>query len=187
MIVRWIIALCITMAVLCSCNPRLPASDPQIEFTRVPPAHLGGGENLHPIEGRVRGAQPGQRVVLFAKGDVWWVQPFSAKPFTTINPDATWKNSTHSGTEYTALLVKPGYVPPLKTDALPSSGGSVVAVATVKGRGFQQETPQTIQFSGYDWEVRQIPSDRGGTTNDFDPANAWTDRRGRLHLQITRG
>lgn len=175
------------MAVLCSCNPRLPASDPQIEFTRVPPAHLGGGENLHPIEGRVRGAQPGQRVVLFAKGDVWWVQPFSAKPFTTINPDATWKNSTHSGTEYTALLVKPGYVPPLKTDALPSSGGSVVAVATVKGRGFQQETPQTIQFSGYDWEVRQIPSDRGGTTNDFDPANAWTDRRGRLHLQITRG
>jgi hypothetical protein len=40
-------------------------------------------------------------------------------------------------------------------------------------------------FSGYEWEVRQTPSDRGGA-NDYDPANAWTDAEGCLHLKVAR-
>ena len=40
-----------------------------------------------------------------------------------------------------------------------------------------------LTFSGYEWQVRQIPSDRGGQ-NDYDPANAWTDAEGLLHLRL---
>lgn len=46
-------------------------------------------------------------------------------------------------------------------------------------------THHTLQFSGYEWIVRAAPSDRGGP-NEYDPANAWTDERGALHLRIAR-
>ena len=32
-----------------------------------------------------------------------------------------------------------------------------------------------------------MPSNRGGAANNYDPANAWTDTDGRLHLRIARG
>ena len=50
-------------------------------------------------------------------------------------PDGTWKNTTHLGTEYAALLVDSAFRPPDTTEALPKPGGSVIAVATVKGTG----------------------------------------------------
>ena len=40
-----------------------------------------------------------------------------------------------------------------------------------------------MTFSGYEWQIRQVPSDRGGA-NDYDPANAWIDESGALHLRI---
>jgi PAS domain S-box-containing protein len=86
------------------------------------------------IEGRVIRGRPGQRIVLFARWGSWWVQPFVDQPFTTIQPDSKWRNSTHYGTQYAALLVDPGYQPPATTDVLPSTGHGVVAVAVVKGR-----------------------------------------------------
>lgn len=85
------------------------------------------------VEGRVTGARPGQRIVLFARSGDWYVQPYADRQFTTIQPDSTWQNSTHLGTEYAALLVEPGYLPPAKTDTLPAPGGGVVAVAAVPG------------------------------------------------------
>ena len=42
----------------------------------------------------------------------------------------------------------------------------------------------TLNFSGYAWDVR--PSGTGGPgPNIWDDANAWVDRAGRLHLQLT--
>jgi signal transduction histidine kinase len=61
------------------------------------------------------------------------VQPFADRQFTKIQPGSTWKNSTHLGTEYAALLVEPGYQPPASTDALPNIGGGVIAVVSVPG------------------------------------------------------
>ncbi|MGH9846572.1 MAG: sensor histidine kinase, partial [Blastocatellia bacterium] len=75
----------------------------------------------------------GQHVVLYARSGAWYVQPFTDQPFTKIQPDSTWKNSTHLGTEYAALLVEPGYHPEARLDVLPTRGGGVVAVAAVKG------------------------------------------------------
>ncbi len=183
---RRIRALLAALCLLASgCGVLQPAT-PTIDFSSVPPASDGGSEKLALIAGRAAGARPGERIVLFAKSGVgiWWVQPLTVQPFTPIEPDSTWKSTIHLGTEYAALLVREGYRPPATTEILPAVGGDVIAVSTVKGTGeYIRPAARVIAFSGYDWEVRQQPSDRGGA-NDYDPANAWTDADGALHLQL---
>jgi hypothetical protein len=175
-------AMCV-FVVGCQGKPAVP---PSIEFSIVPPASDGGPDMLEPIAGRVTGARPGQRIVLFSKGGIWWVQPFTGQPFTTIAGDSTWKSKIHLGTEYAALLVEPGYKPADTVASLPAPGGGVIAVATVKGSGtYTPVVRRTLAFSGYDWEIRQTPSDRGGP-NSYDARNAWTDAGGALHLTLSQ-
>src|ERR1700720_4531690 len=109
------------------------SSHPTIEFTRVPPADKGGPDVMDIIEGRVKGAKPGQQIVVFARSEVWWAEPRLGGVLTPIQADSTWKTPTHLGTEYAAALVEPGYQPPFTADALPKEGGKVVAVAVVTG------------------------------------------------------
>src|SRR5258708_31845707 len=72
-------------------------------------------------------------------------------------------------------------------DAAPSKGGPVALVSIVNGIGTPTLAPsKPLKFSGYDWDVRTIASDRGGTNNLYDPDNAWTDASGALHLQIKK-
>jgi hypothetical protein len=179
---RFLLMVC-ALAVGCA-GPRSDAA-PSIEFTRVPDGGEGGPQRLDPIEGRVTGARPGQKIVLFARSGIWWVQPLANEPFTIIRPDGTWRNSTHLGTEYAALLVDADYRPPNRTEALPAPGGLVVAVATAQRDGFVPPPERKLTFSGYEWLIRQASSDRGGP-NDYDAANAWTDADGALHLRIAR-
>jgi hypothetical protein len=169
----------------CGCRTWNAKSEPSIEFTRIPPVGEGGPEKLDLIEGRVAGARPGQQIVLYARSGLWWVQPWFEKPFTKIQPDSKWSNTTHLGTEYAALLVEPGYRPRTTVDSLPLKAGGVVAVATVKGVPGPPEAPKIIHFSGYEWKVRTAASNRGGGLTSFDPANAWTDEAGALHLHVT--
>ena len=111
-----------------------PSAVPSIEFTIIPLTQEGGTQRLDPVEGRVDGARPGQRIVLYARsGGLWYVQPFADQQFTTIQTDSTWRNTTHLGTEYAALLVESDYLPPAITDVLPKRGGAVVAVAVTEG------------------------------------------------------
>jgi len=161
-------------------------SKPAIEFTQLPPAGQGSGDILHTIGGRVTGARPGQRIVLFARSGVWWVQPLAEQPFTEIQRDSTWKNSTHPGSAYAALLVDPGYSPPLTVNVLPQTGGAVRAVATVEGPTLAQPAHKTLHFSGYEWEIRQTAGNPQGSRNLYNPANAWVDPRGFLHLRIAK-
>jgi hypothetical protein len=167
----------------------MPRPQPSIEFTSVPPAAEGGPDRLAPVAGRVTGARPGRQVVLFAKSGVWFVQPYRDQPFTKIAADSTWENTSHLGWEYAALLVSADYRPPSTVDPLPQPGGGVIAVATTKG--VREPTagaaiqPKTVSFSGYDWEIRQTPSDRGGL-NHYDPGNVWVDSDRHLHLSLTR-
>ena len=156
---------------------------PSIQFTKVPAADKGGPDTLDVVEGRVAGARPGQRIVLFSKSGVWWVQPEARKPFTEIRPDSTWTSPTHLGTEYAALLVDAGYSPPLSAETLPEKGGGIAAMTVVPGDPSARAPHHTLQFSGHEWIARAAPSDRGGP-NDYDPANAWTDADGALHLRI---
>ena len=106
---------------------------PSIVFTKIPHVSEGGADQLDSVEGRVIGAQPGQRVVLYARTDTWYVQPFVSQPYTVIQADSTFKRPTHLGREYAALLVDPGYVPLPKQAQLPNPGGSVVAISIVRG------------------------------------------------------
>ena len=186
--VHLVAGLALALVVLClvfyGCRKSNGMPAPVIEFTLIPEAQEGGPEATTPIAGRVEGALPGDRIVLFAKSGQWWVQPFTANPFTPIEGDSTWHNSTHFGFEYAALLVRPGYHPPPIMASLPKSEGLIRAVASLKGIPGAPSIVKTIHFSGYDWKVRSAPSNRGGGISLFDTQNAWTDESGALHLRI---
>ena len=149
------------------CRDAASARTPSIEFVTVPEFGEGGPQRLVKIEGHAIGGRPGQRIVIYARSGGWWVQPMANEPFTTIQSDGSWRNDTHVGTEYAALLVDAEYRPAARADVLPEVGGPIAAVATVKGVGETVRPVRTLTFSGYVWQVRQVSSDRGGA-NDFD-------------------
>lgn len=176
--------LCI---VLSSCQSRHTDIGPSIEFTKIPPAAEGGREKVDTISGRVKNARPGQQIVIYARSGPWWVQPWPDHALIPIRADSTWSTETHLGFEYAALLVDADYHPLPTMDVVPTSGGAVSLVKVVKGTGTPTLAPtKPLRFSGYDWEVRTIASDRGGLNNLYDPDNAWTDPSGGLHLQIKK-
>jgi hypothetical protein len=183
-------AVAFTLALLClfmgACRSHRTPVRPSIEFTRLPPAGEGSPSQLETIEGRVTGARPGQQVVLFARSGLWWVQPLAERPFTAIQPNSRWKSSTHPGSAYAALLVDSGYRPPSTVNELPEMGGPVRAVATAEGPLLARPAPKTLDFSGYEWVIRQTAGVPGGSPNVYDPANAWVDGQGRLHLRIAK-
>jgi len=150
----------------------------------VPPSGEGSPDKLESIEGRVSGAQPGERIVLFARSGIWWAQPFANQPFTTIRPDSKWQNLTHPGTAYAALLVDSRFNPMPTVATLPTRGGAVLAVAIAEGAK-RRSVAKILTFSGYQWEIRKTASNRAGTINTFDESNAWTDQAGLLHLRIS--
>ncbi len=178
------IFLALVSVLLIGCHSKDLPPKPSLRLTRVPVANPGGPEQLDYIEGRVADSRPGQQIVLYAHSGVWWIQPLANRPFTKIQADSTWKNSTHLGTEYAALLVEPGYHPESKVATLPKEGNGVIAVATATGKAAAPIISKVLHFSGYDWMVRAAASDRGGETNSYDPANAWIDQKGYLHLQM---
>src|SRR2546425_8840698 len=96
----------------------LPAAErPTIRIKEVPAYDsAGGSEKMAPIEGNVSGVDlkqcnqerppsHGGKVLLYARTNTWWVQPFADAPYTSIKEDGKWKADTHLGTEYAALLV----------------------------------------------------------------------------------
>jgi hypothetical protein len=171
---------------LSGCRSRANTAPPSIEFTRIPPAETIRTDKTDIIQGRVTGARPGQQVVLYAKTGTWWLQPMTTVPFTKVQPDSSWINSTHLGLEYAAILVEPGYQPPTMLNSLPATGGHIVAIVTAEGAKSGPTTNAPIPFSGYEWRVRNAPSRRGDTNNLYDPSNAWIDSDGALHLRIAK-
>jgi hypothetical protein len=181
---RRVLTLLAFLLPLTNCRSVHALSNLSIEFTRVPLAGDGSPDRVDPIEGRVTGAPRATRLVLYALSGMWWVQPLADQPYTTIQPDSTWKAVTHPGSAYAALLVDQRYRAPLTMNALPEKGGPVLAVAMVKGT--IARPPVTLQFSGYQWEVRQAATGEGDSRNLYNPANAWTDTKGCLHLRVSR-
>lgn len=153
------------VALLVGCSWR-DDGKPSITLTSVPPAEHGGGPTLDRISGRVRNARSEHRVVLFARSGAWYVQPYADQPLTPIQPDATWVNSTHLGTEYAALLVEPGYTPPAYAAELPHVGNGVAALTIVAGTPpfwrawwFRAAMFALALFAlvmAYQWHVRQV-------------------------------
>lgn len=174
----------IVPAVLCqACRREDGSSAPSIAFTRVPQADPGGSARNDIIEGRVTGASPGQKIVLYAKTGKWWVQPLVEQPITDLRPNFTWTNATHLGTHYAALLVKDGYRPQSALDSMPEADHNILAVAVVAGA--ERPPSPIIGFSGYQWRLRTAPSSRGGQ-NVYSPSNISVDEQGAMRLRISR-
>jgi hypothetical protein len=181
---RNVFVLVIYFLLLGSCSFNRSATSPSIKFITIPPSDEGGPGEVAPIKGRVTSAGAGQKIVLYAHSGIWWIQPKANAPFTDIAPDLTWENSTHLGFEYAALLIEPGFQPPAKLNELPVPGNGIVAVAVVPGTPSTPVVTKTIEFSGYEWNVKTHTGDPGGTINFFEPDNVWTDDKGFLHLRI---
>jgi hypothetical protein len=186
----WRKALVLLIAAWCvllgGCRSRTEGQRPSVEFIRIPAAETNRTDKLDLIQGRVTGAGPGQQIVLYARTGAWWIQPIPNAPLTNIRADSTWINSTHLGSEYAALLVEPAYRPEPMMNALPDPGGDVAAIATAQGATSGPTVAGFIEFSGYQWRLRNAPSHRGGADNMYTPANAWTDETGAMHLKITK-
>ena len=176
----------IGLASLIGCNAckRAQTSDtPAITFTRIPKADAAGSARHDIIEGRVQGGSAGQKIVLYAKREKWWVQPLVDQPMTALRPNFTWTNATHLGSDYAALLVRDGFRPETFLDSLPRPDENVLAVAVVPGSA--KPPSPIVDFSGYEWRLRDAPSSRGGA-NTYSPANIRVDEKGAMHLHIAR-
>jgi hypothetical protein len=184
-------------SVLTGCHSPSGSSAPTVAFGKIAPAYQENpfktdlterDYKTDTMDGRVTGARPGQRIVLYAKTDGrWGVCDQSGQPFTKIESDGRWKASVHLGLQYAALLVDPTYDPHEQTESLPLVGNGVVALAVVNGEGSAPVLPwpRILNFSGYEWTTAAGPIFHAGSRNFFDPANVWTDERGALHLRIS--
>jgi len=108
----------------------------QIAITNVPPYEPAGGPDTHAdIGGRVSGeVTPDCKVIIYARAaDLWFIQP-TAYTSHAIRPDNTWTSWTHTGSSYSALVVRPGFDPVLRLDVLPQVGGYVLARTIVEGK-----------------------------------------------------
>ncbi|PYP85585.1 MAG: hypothetical protein DMF61_15740 [Blastocatellia bacterium AA13] len=176
-------------------NPQ--RTEPRIQITLIPPKG-GGPDKLDRIAGNVSGVDVKKcKVVLFALGgNTWYVQPYTASPFTTIRDDGKWENDTHLGSEYAALLAEASYRPPDTITRLPQVGGDLLAIAKVSARTQPARNSlvssktsadmRTIQFSGYEWKVKSSIDLVGPGPNYFSDRkkSVEVDDFGRLHLRI---
>ncbi len=180
------VLLLATALCLQSCTGTFPKLAPSIELTTIPPYGPGSGVKLFPIAGKVHGQKPGQRIVLFARSGIWYVQPTTLEPFTSIQRESTWSNTTHPGSGYAALLVNSGYRPRPTMDSLPPIGGDVLALQSVADENLPIDPDEKqLPFSGYQWRTRYIPNLSGGSNNYYSSQNVSVDRAGKLHLQLT--
>src|SRR5271169_843278 len=182
------LAVLLVCFVLTGCHSSSKNSAPTVAFSKVAAAYQEGDYKTDIIDGRVTGARPGQRLVLYANTDGrWGLCQQSDQPFTNIESDGRWKASVHLGLQYAALLVDPTYNPPQQIESLPIVGNGVVALTVVNGEGPAPvlPSPKILNFSGYEWTTSAGPIFRAGSRNFFDPANVWTDEKGALHLRIS--
>lgn len=110
-------------------------SAPEVAITVVPRAGEGPIDT-DTIAGEVRSEEVTRyKIVLFARTNQWYIQPYTAAPYTAISHDGTWKSTIHLGYEYAALLVEPAfYRPPATLTTLPNLGGGVLAIARVPAK-----------------------------------------------------
>ena len=121
-------------------EPGAPATqDVGIVITTVPQADQAGGPDTRAeIGGMVTGVGDPRKykVILYAHTDFWYIQPLLGSS-TEISNGGHWRNWTHTGVEYAALLVRSNYVAPPQLYQRPQARGDVLAVHTVEGLGIR--------------------------------------------------
>lgn len=183
----------IAAVVLCVASPGCDTTEPESE---VPcPGSMVGNTSLPPEinivdleagDDTIRGTANNicastTHVVLWAKTDIWYVQPLEADPLTIISSDGSWENGTHSWDRMVALLVDTAVYEPGSTRLYhPSSDPGVLAWDE-----YPDPAPdRTIEFSGYTWVVKAFeddPFDPGPNYWSDSESDVWVDSAG-LHL-----
>ena len=117
-------------------DPTLATQNVTVKFTEVP-ASGAGPQSQGDIAGTVTGLKKAEtyKVVIYAHTDAWYVQPLADDPYTGISPNGVWSNWTHLGHRYAALIVRPSFQPPSKTQSLPQVGGDVIGRFEVSAKG----------------------------------------------------
>jgi hypothetical protein len=121
-----------------------PKDKPIITITEAPDETVTpGSQGRGTIAGTVSGVKPeDHRVVIYALGDVWYVQPLESSPPIRIDANGKWTSWTHGGYQYAAFLVKSSYKPAAKTEVLPEVAGDVLAADKVKPAKKGEKIPQ---------------------------------------------
>ena len=123
-------------------------------------------------------------VVLFAKTDMWYVQPLVASPYTSVCSDGSWENWSHPWSTVVALLVDESYSPGATRTYHPSTDSGVLAWDEYP----QKSTDRFLSFGGYEFRVKVAEDYRAGPgPNYFSGAeeDIWVDAEG-LHLNIVQ-
>ncbi len=120
------------------------------------------------------------RVVLWAKTDRWYVQPSIANPYTVVQSDGSWSNSTYPWDRMVALLVDLSYVPGSIRDYHPTMDPGVVCWDE-----YPDKSIKYFNWSNHRWRIKKGDL-LGPGPNYFsdDTANVWIDQQNRLHLKI---
>lgn len=120
------------------------------------------------------------KVVLWAKTNVWYVQPTTIEPFTIIQSDGSWSNFTNPWDRMVALLVDTGYEAVSPRLYHPSEDAGVIAYDE-----YPDKSLKFINWSNYLWQVK-IGELVGPGPNYFssDTSNVSIDVDGRLNLKI---
>jgi hypothetical protein len=123
------------------------------------------------------------RVVLWAKTDMWYVQPLIASPYTDVCSDGSWENWTHQWDRLVALLADETYEPKATRRYHPGSDPGVLTWDEWP----KQETDRVLDFGGRRWRIKVSKETKAGPGPNYfsnTDENVWVDDAG-LHLRIT--
>lgn len=135
------------------------------------------------VSGCVHGVTPtGYAVAIYAKTDIWYIQPTVTDSYTRIWTDGYWANSTHGWDLLTVYLVARSLELPAtstETEPLEVDGEKVLAKDSVSKGG-----QNTVSFAGYTWQVKSGQG-MGPGPNDWssETENVRVDEEG-LHLAL---
>jgi hypothetical protein len=141
--------------------------------------------NLQPGDGIVNGTAnildtTLYRVVLWAKTDRWYVQPSVANPYTIVQSDGNWSNSTYPWDRMVALLVDLSYSPGSTRDYHPSMDPGVICWDE-----YPDKSVKYFNWSNFRWRIKNADFvDPGPNYFSDDAANVMVDPQDRLHLKI---
>lgn len=115
------------------------------------------------------------KVVIYALTNEWYVQPLANAPFTNINPDGSWSNSTHGWSSLVILLVNPANYTPMATEITNPALDQNVLAYTMYPAG-----PISVNFSGYTWGIKTTGNSPG---DQFQPGpNYWSNDPSVVHV-----
>jgi len=163
-------------------DPTGPEDQPGIigDPTQAPEIWIVGleeGDNI--ISGTANNVDTSQvKIVLWAKTDHWYVQPWISNPYTYIQGDGTWESWTHPWWRMLVLIVDSTYYPGAIRDYHPATDPGVLAWDEYPGPSLDRY----MDFSGYSWRVKNADM-AGPGPNYFSDSNenVWLDTSG-LHL-----